>query len=358
MTKSLMSAMTPNSCLPRHRKGLLPHKRALPLAATGLALGSLMLNGCSTLTTDTHQATPTVSEKPVIALVLGGGGAKGYAHIGVIQALEAHNITPNLVVGTSVGSFVGSIYASGKSASELQSIALTTADSDLTDFTLSYQGIIEGQKLRSFVNSQVNNQPIEAFPIRFAAVAAEKHSLKKTVFTKGEAGLVVQASSSVPNVFIAPRIPDPKTSGVVGKKYVDGGVVSIVPVDTAKQLGADVVIAVDLQVNKKTDAGSKSGNKSIWSVIEQGYSSYLNQNRSTANSKSGAYGQNYEAINKAEISRADVLIRPDVANISAISTVNREQAIAAGVKATEQQLPAIKAAIKQANLRYNASKPN
>ena len=316
-----------------------------------LGLSALLLNGCSSLATDSQpKGASSQPTAPVIALVLGGGGAKGYAHVGVIKALEANHITPNLVVGTSVGSFVGSIYASGKSAAELEAIAVTTADSELTDFTLSYQGIIEGQKLRSFVNTQVNNKPIQAFPIRFAAVAAEKHSLKKAVFTEGEAGLIVQASSSVPNVFIAPRIPDPKTSGQIGKKYIDGGVVSMVPVDVAKALGADLVIAVDLQAGN-TSQTSATPSRSIWSLIEQGYNSYNNSSSTTEN-KSGPYTQNYEAINNAEISRADVLIRPDVASISSISTVNREQAIAAGVKATEQNLPAIKAAIAKVQANY------
>ncbi len=318
------------------------------LACVGLS--ALLLSGCNTLATDTQPVVATSHPTdPVIALVLGGGGAKGYAHVGVIKALEANHITPNLIVGTSVGSFVGSIYASGKSAAELESIAVTTADSDLTDFTVSYQGIIEGQKLRNFVNTQVNNKPIQAFPIRFAAVATEKHSQKKAVFTEGEAGLVVQASSSVPNVFIAPRIPDPKTSGVVGKKYVDGGVVSMVPVDVAKALGADLVIAVDLQAGN-TSQTKATANKSIWSLIEQGYNNYRNNSSATPN-KSAPYTQNYEAINSAEIARADVLIRPEVSNISSISTLNREEAIAAGVKATEQKLPAIKAAIKQISLQ-------
>ncbi|MDY3307504.1 patatin-like phospholipase family protein [Psychrobacter sanguinis] len=336
--------------------GIFSTSAYLKSAVVGLSLtGSLLLTACSTLPVDDRaiSTSSTNTKRPVIALVLGGGGAKGFAHVGVIKALEANNITPNLVVGTSVGSFVGSLYASGKSATDLESIARTTPDSELTDFTLSYQGIIEGEKLRNFVNNQVNHKSIESFPIRFAAVAAEKHTLKKAVFTEGEAGLIVQASSSVPNVFIAPRIPDPKASGQIGKKYVDGGVVSIVPVDAAKALGADVVIAVDLQVDKESPSQAGSKNKSLWSLIEQGYNTY--NKGSTANKKSGPYTQNYETINKAEIGRADVIIRPDVANISAISTVNREAAIEAGVKATEQNLPTIRAAIQKAQLIYSQS---
>ena len=182
-------------------------------------------------------------------------------------------------------------------------------------------------------------------------MAAEKHTLKKAVFTDGEAGLIVQASSSVPNVFIAPRIPDPKTSGQIGKKYIDGGVVSMVPVDAAKALGADIVIAVDLQAGKTAQSSTDTSTKSIWSLIEQGYNTYLSNSKNS--DTSGPYTQNYEKINKAEIARADIIIRPEVSTISSISTLNREEAIAAGVKATEQQLPAIKAAIARAQANYD-----
>ncbi|MUG32751.1 patatin-like phospholipase family protein [Psychrobacter sanguinis] len=341
----------------RTRAGLPFNGQKTGLTCVAVMASTLLVSACHTSSVASgksgqHVATSTASA-PTIALVLGGGGAKGFAHVGVIKALEANNLHPNLVVGTSVGSFVGSLYASGKSAAELERIARTTADSELTDFTLAYQGIIEGNKLRDFVNLQVNNQPIEAFPIRFGAVAAEKHSLAKTVFTQGEAGLAVQASSSVPNVFIAPRIPDPKTSGIVGKKYIDGGVVSIVPVDSAKALGADIVIAVDLQINKNKNtspSGIKDANRSLWSLIEQGYNSYLNS--SAKDSATQAYRQHYAAINEAEIGRADVVIRPDVANISAITTLDREKAIAAGAAATEQNLPAIRAAIAKAHVQY------
>lgn len=345
------------------------HKLLSPIFLAPIPLGVislLLLNSCTTLSSGSNKstiatATQSKTEQPVIALVLGGGGAKGYAHIGVIKTLEANNISPNLVVGTSVGSLIGSIYASGKSPAAIESIALSTTDSELTDFTLSYQGIIEGRKLRNFVNTQVNNKPIQSFPTRFAAVAAEKHSLKKAVFTEGEAGLVVQASSSVPNIFIAPRIPDPQTSGIIGKKYVDGGVVSIVPVDVAKQLGADVVIAVDLQVGK-IDSSSRSqygsANKNLWTLIEQGYNSYIQQGSEATkslNKKSGPYTQDYATLTSAEIARADIVIRPDVTNFSSISSANREQAIAAGVKATENNLPAIKSAIQQAYQKYQVT---
>src|SRR5699024_1089791 len=179
-----------------------------------------------------------------------------------------NGITPTLVVGTSIGSLIGSLYASGYNAKQLEQLALNTSDSELTDFTLSNQGFIEGIKLKNFINAKVGGRAIENFPISFAAVAAEKHTLKKAVFSSGDAGLAVQASCSVPNIFIAPRIPEK-----IGKKYVDGGVVSLVPVDTARDLGADIIIAVDVTA---ANANSPANNKiptinslsSFWGFLE------------------------------------------------------------------------------------------
>ena len=296
--------------------------------AIGACMPLLLLNGCSTTPTQTT-TNPTLPSKPTIALVLGGGGAKGFAHVGVIKALEANDIHPNLIVGSSAGSVVGSLYASGKTAAQLEQIALTTQDSDIADFTLSYQGIIEGSKLKNFINTQVGGRTIEQLPIRFAAVATEKNKLTKTVFTQGDTGLVVQASSSVPALFIAPRIPEK-----VGKKYIDGGVSSLVPVDTAKSLGADVIIAVDLldtaAINKSTNIDKNQRN--IWKLIDQHY--HKQTSTQAAN--------NYKA---AEIKRADVIITPNVSNFSVFDTIQREQMIAAGEKAAQQKIAQIKQAI-------------
>lgn len=311
------------------------------IAKTALATGLLLITSSCTTTAPSYlSVTPVNADKPVIALVLGGGGAKGFAHIGVIKVLEANGIKPDMIVGSSVGSFVGSLYASGMSANELEQLALTTDDSELTDFTLAHQGIIEGIKLKDFVNAQVGQRPIEALPIRFAAIATEKHSGEKTVFTQGNTGLAVQASSSVPNIFIAPRIPEK-----VGKKYVDGGVSSMVPVDSARQLGADIVIAVDIMSannshsdNEQIKKNQSLGQRTIWSLLEQGYPSQ------TAN-------QSKYAQTLAEVNRADVVIHPAVAAISAIDTTRRAETIRAGEEAARNSLPAIADAIAQAIAR-------
>ncbi len=302
-----------------------------------LSMLALPMSACSTLdsaATDSVSLTKAV-ETPRIALVLGGGGAKGFAHVGVIKALEEQGITPTLIVGTSVGSLVGSLYASGYTPAQLERLAITTPDSELTDFVLSNQGFVEGIKLKNFINAKVGGQTIEKFPIRFAAVAAEKHTLKKAVFTTGDAGLAVQASCSIPNIFIAPRIPE-----TVGKKYIDGGVVSLVPVDSARDLGADIVIAVDVtavDTQKQTSDANKlrtlNSLSSIWGFME--------------NSIAAQPNNTHRSSMRQERDRADIIITPQVAHISSIDTSQRTALITAGMQATTPQIPAIKQLIKQ-----------
>lgn len=302
-----------------------------------LAMLVLPMSACSTLdpaTTNSASLTKD-AEAPRVALVLGGGGAKGFAHVGVIKALEEQGITPTLIVGTSVGSLVGSLYASGYTPAQLERLAITTTDSELTDFVLSNQGFVEGIKLKNFINAKVGGQTIENFPIRFAAVAAEKHTLKKAVFTTGDAGLAVQASCSVPNIFIAPRIPE-----TVGKKYIDGGVVSLVPVDSAHDLGADIIIAVDVtavETQKQTSGTNKlptlNSLSSVWGFME--------------NSIAAQPSNTHLLSMRHERDRADVVITPQVSHISSIDTSQRHALITAGMQATAPHIPAIKQLIKQ-----------
>ncbi len=313
----------------RYRHHLLL-MRMSTLTAFGLFIGA-----CSTVTPTTQAPDRPKAEPLKVALVLGGGGAKGFAHVGVIKALEENGITPTLIVGTSVGSLVGSLYASGYTSTQLERLALTTPDSDLTDFVLSNQGFVEGIKLKNFINNKVRGRTIEEFPISFAAVAAEKHTLKKAVFTTGDAGLAVQASCSVPNIFIAPRIPE-----TVGKKYIDGGVVSLVPVDSARDLGADIIIAVDVtasNANNPTSAINKiptlNSISSFWGFLENNIAAQPSTNRALSM--------------RRERDRADIVITPDVGHISSIDTSQRRALISAGEQATKPQINAIKQLMKQ-----------
>lgn len=300
---------------------------------------SVLFSACQSIspTADhTQKVAPrTLAHTPKVALVLGGGGAKGFAHIGVIKALEQNGITPTLIVGTSVGSLIGSLYASGISAHTLEQLALNTPDSAFTDFTVANQGFVEGIRLKNFINTHVGARSIENFPIQFAAIAAEKQTLQKTVFSQGDAGLAVQASCSVPNIFIAPRIPEH-----VGKKYVDGGMVSLIPVDSARDLGADIIIAVDITAAIKPDMNMRTLSHTLpnrplfnyfWGLFDYNMSDTLNPTHHKSVSSM-----------TLEAQRADILITPNISHISVIDTSQRRALITAGEQATNAQITAIK----------------
>ena len=287
---------------------------------------ALTLAGCDKTTKTPPSTTPIQAREPVIALALGGGGAKGFAHIGVIKVLESHGIKPKIVTGTSAGSFVGSLYASGKSPYQLQHIALTFKESDIRDLTLNRQGFIAGQKLQDFVNQHVANKPIEKFPIRFAAVATRLDNGRKADFIKGNAGQAVRASCSIPNVFV------PATIG--GTQYVDGGLVSPIPVQTAKAMGADLVIAVDISARP-------TGNQpvSMWGLLDQ-----------TLN----IMGQ--QSIHQ-ELAQANIVIQPKVGHIGTLDLKASNQTILEGEKAAQLQIKAIQQAITNFKKSPAALKP-
>lgn len=248
-----------------------------------------------------------------IGLALGGGAAKGFAHIGVIKMLEANGIHPVLVTGTSAGSVVGALYASGMDAYTLQERAVALDEAQIRDVSLFSGGLIKGQKLEDYVNAQVGHRPIERLPIPFAAVATRLEDGKPIVFRRGSVGQAVRASSSVPGVFEAVTI---------GRwHYVDGGVVSPVPVDAARELGADFVIAVDI--------GSKATGASATP-----YSLLGNVNQSIR-----IMGQRLAA---AELKRADVVIRPAVNDIGPADFSQRQRAILEGERALQAALPQIR----------------
>ncbi|GLR25361.1 esterase [Limnobacter litoralis] len=296
------------------------------LLRTCLGLVALSLGACSFLPKSndkTASAPPPVVQvrEPVVALVLGGGGVKGFAHVGVIKVLESHGIKPTIVVGTSAGSFVGALYASGMSAFDLQKTALNLQESDLRDLTLSSQGFLQGEKLQSFIDKQVNNKPIQNFPIRFAAVATNLQTGEKVNFNYGDAGQAVRASCSIPNVFL-PTV-------INGKKYVDGGLVSPVPVLTAKDMGADVVIAVDISARPKKSASALS----FWGMLDQSINIL-----------------SLQAI-KMELAQADVVIQPNVQRADLLNLDQKHDLILEGERSTIQKLPLIQQAIAQAKAK-------
>jgi len=249
-----------------------------------------------------------------LALVLGGGAARGFAHIGVIKALEAQGIVPDMVVGTSAGSVVAALYAGGASGFELQKLAFGMEDKTITDWAIPDRGFIRGEALQNYVNKVLSNRSMNGLPRGLAVVATDLRSGEMMVFRSGDVGLAVRASSSVPGVFQPVRIGN--------REFVDGGLVSPLPAKVARDLGATVVIAVDIS--------SKPKDASVSSTIE-----VLLQ---TFNIMSASVAQ-------YEIDRADVVIRPDVGNISGTDFQSKHLAILEGEKAAAGKMDEIRAAL-------------
>jgi len=265
-------------------------------------------------------ATPPASSaqvKPVrIGVALGGGAAKGFAHIGVIKMLEANGFEPAVVAGTSAGSVVGALYASGMDAFQMQEKAVALDQTSIRDVRLFSGGLVQGQKLQDYVNQQLGNRPIERLQKPFAAVATRLEDGERTVFVRGNAGQAVRASSSIPGVF------EPVAIGQY--HYVDGGVVSPVPVDAARQLGAEFVIAVDIS--------SKASGKNPGDLL------------GTVNQSISIMGQR---LGEAELKRADIVIRPKVSDIGAADFNQRNAAILEGERAAMAAMPQIRAKLAQ-----------
>ena len=266
----------------------------------------LTLVACATVPPPTHPKPAT------IAVVLGGGGSKGFAHIGVLKVLEAQKIPIHMVVGTSAGSLVGSLYASGKTAFELQGIAMKMEADNVIDYDWKIWkgGLIKGEKLENFINVNIQNTPIEKLKIRYYAVATNAATGEEVVFAKGNTGMAVHASCSVPGVFQPFKIGN--------STYVDGGVVSPVAVDVARRNGADIVIAVDISGGINTDVPSGIMDTMRKSVAIM-----------------------YARIAEYQIKNADIVIRPNVRNIGSTDMDKFNEAIFEGEKAASAKMPEI-----------------
>jgi NTE family protein len=301
------------------------------IGAAGLRVIFLLLvalSGCSILPRAPEPApkpepsveTPPKPEvrlvPPKIALALGGGATRGFAHIGVIKALEAHGIVPDIVVGTSTGSLVGALYAGGYSGFDLQRAALQLDDSVIADWSLPDRGFIKGEALQNFVNRAVQNRPLEKLNKPFATVVTDLHSGEPVVFRTGNTGMAVRASSSVPGVF------QPVT--INGREYVDGGLVSPVPVRAARGMGADLVIAVYISNDPRFGKTRDSFDVMLQTFAIMG-----------------------QSIAGYELAEADIVIRPDTGAMRGTDFDNRHQAIIEGEKAGLAAIAAIKQKIAE-----------
>ena len=286
--------------------------RSIRLHAVGAI--ALLLSACTNLTGKPAEAPPPPT-KLVIALALGGGAAKGFAHIGVIKALEAQGIVPDIIIGTSAGSVVGAMYAAGKSGFELQTLAITLDESQVSDWSLPDRGVLKGDALAAFINKTVGNVTIEKLPKKFGAVATDLATGEPIVFRTGDTGTAVRASSSVPGIF--------QPVAIRGREYVDGGLVSPVPVRFAREMGATFVIAVD--ISNKPQMGKT---KSSLDVLLQTFA---------------IMGQ---SLNRNELPQADIVIRPDISQLGSVDFKTRHLAVLEGEKAAAQALPALKAKLE------------
>jgi NTE family protein len=289
--------------------------------ATLIALmASAMLVACTTA--PGSRATPAPagaalpSERPAaprIGLALGGGAARGFAHIGVIQVLEEAGFKPGLVVGTSAGSLVAALYASGKSGAELQRVAETMEEAALTDWTLPIfsRGVFRGEALARYVNVQLNNRPIEQMTLPLGILATDLHSGEGVLFQRGDVGAAVRASSAVPGVFWPVKVGQ--------REYVDGGLVAPVPVKFARQMGADLVIGVDISAAPESNPTTDALKMLLQTFAIMG-----------------------KTINSHELKGADLVVRPSLADVGSADFAARRRSIEAGRIAMLALLPKLR----------------
>jgi NTE family protein len=287
---------------------------------------ALVLAGCSTTPTPaptvpgpvaTAPAPAGVKRPPKIGLALGGGAARGFAHVGVIQVLEEAGLKPDLVAGTSAGSLVAALYASGKNGAQLQQVAESMEEAAFTDWTLPIfsRGVLRGDALARYVNGEVKGRLIEDMVLPLGILATDLNSGQGVVFRRGDTGAAVRASSAVPAVFLPVRIS--------GRDYVDGGLVSPVPVRQARQMGAELVIAVDISAAPE---GNPAGD--TLQILLQ------------------TFAIMGKSINSHELQGADVLVRPALPGVKGADFAARRQAIEAGRTAMRAALPQLRQQIE------------
>ena len=284
-------------------------------------LGAGLMAGCATRGVGAPPAVPVVetpAPRPIkIGLALGGGAARGFAHVGVIAVLEEAGLKPSLVVGTSAGSLVAALYASGKSSAQLQQTALNMEEVAITDWMLPIfgRGMFRGEALGRYVNDLLAGRLIENMVIPLGIVATDLNSGQPVLFRRGDTGTAVRASSAVPAVFVPVKIN--------GREYVDGGLVSPVPVRFARQMGAELVIAVDISSPPESNPAGDTLQILLQTFAIMG-----------------------KSINQYELKEADVVVQPSQVGLKSADFSARQRAIDAGRAAMLAALPALKARLE------------
>jgi NTE family protein len=269
----------------------------------------------------TTQAPPmTEMAKPKIALVLGGGAARGFAHVGVIRVLEQEKIPIDMIVGTSVGSLIGAIYANDANSFDLEWTAFSLEKDNLFDYAIfsaiTGMGLVKGDKLEDFVKTKIPTANIENLKLPFAAVATDLNRGTRVVLDRGSVAKAVHASSAIPGVF--------NPVDYQGRLLVDGGVVDNIPIAVAREKGADIVIAVDISENV-----TNFNVTNLVDVMLQSVNIMFNEN------------VKYKKMD------ADVLIAPVVGDVGMLDFTQKKRCMQAGIEAAQKAAPEIKKKIEE-----------
>jgi len=278
---------------------------------------AVILTACTSLppTTPSVVALPGVERKELrLGLALGGGAARGFAHVGVIQVLEEAGLRPAYLVGTSAGSLVAALYASGKTPAELIRVAESMQEAEITDWMLPIlnRGALRGEALARYVNTQVGGRTLEQMRIPVGIVATDLGNGDAITFRRGNTGAAVRASSAVPGVFQPVRVAD--------REYVDGGLVAPVPVRQTREMGANFVIAVDISSDPE---GNPSGD--TFQILMQ------------------TFAIMGKSINQLALKEADWVVKPALTGVKSADFSARMRSIEAGRAAMREALPGLKA---------------
>ena len=279
----------------------------------------MVLAACSSVPSTPPAGTgavlPSVERKEVrLGLALGGGAARGFAHVGVIQVLEEAGLRPGFVVGTSAGSLVAALYASGKTPAELVRVAETMQEAEITDWMLPIlnRGALRGEALAKYVNTQVGGRSLEQMRIPVGIVATDLGNGEAITFRRGNTGAAVRASSAVPGVFQPVRVGE--------REYVDGGLVAPVPVRQVRDMGANFVIAVDISSDPEGNPSADT-----FQILMQ------------------TFAIMGKSINQLALKEADWVVRPALSGVRSADFGARQRSIEAGRAAMREALPGLKA---------------
>ena len=293
-----------------------------------LSILTASIVGCSSASNNTYNDLvsseltehKTEYHTTTLGIAFGGGGIRGFMHLGVIKALEEANIHADVVTGVSAGSIAAVLYASGMDYQHLEKTITNVEMSDVLDLTLSSRGFIDGERLSDWINSQIEQSDLTQMPIPVGLVATNLSKQQSMLITKGNPGHAVQASSSIPGAFIPVENQ--------GSVLVDGGLLDVVPVNYTRELGADIVIGVDIYC----------GNQSTPSINQSGVQVTISSFRMLTCK-----------LSEHDLQGADILIQPDF-DLKNDSEGAKQDAIQAGYMAAKAALPKIKLALSSRSI--------